>query len=213
MLLNILHREAPVRRYFEENNTTTSTGRNAGPLTVYNTGVDAAHVVLAAGSVDTHYVSTSSVFGLGTVNAAWLPNTAASEWVGPDTGDGSSLTGGNYALTYRTTVDLTGFDPTSAVITGRWATDNSGLDILLNGTSKGLTSSTFSSYSGFTLNSGFVAGLNTIDFSWSNAGGPGGVRVEFLRADANLINAPTPEPASIALMLGGVAALAFFRRK
>ena len=185
----------------------------AGPLTVFNTGVDASHAVLAAGAVDTHYISTSSVFVLGTINVAWLPNTAASEWVGPDAGDGSSLTGGIYGLTYRTTVNLSGFDPTSAVITGRWATDNNGLDILLNGTSKGLTSNTYSAYSNFTLNSGFVAGLNTIDFSWSNAGGPGGLRVEFLRADANLATGQVPEPTSIALMLSGIAALAFFRRK
>lgn len=191
-----------------------SVALHATPLTVYNTGVDAAHAVLPAGSVDPHYTSSSTVFVLGIINSAWLPNTSTSEWVGPDTGDGSSLTGGNYALTYRTTVDLTGFDAATAVITGHWATDNTG-DILLNGASTGFTSSTFSSYSPFTLNSGFVAGLNTIDFSWSNAGGPGGLRVEFSEAFATPtpLDGQVPEPASIALMLSGVAALAFFRRK
>jgi hypothetical protein len=183
---------------------------HATPLTVFNTGVSASNVVLPAGSVDPHYTSTSTVFVLGTINAAWLPNTSTSKWVGPDATDGTFTNGGNYALTYRTMVDLTGFIASTAVITGRWATDNNGLNILLNGASKGLTSSTFNAYSNFTLNSGFVSGLNTIDFSWSNVGGPGGLRVEFLTADAS---SAIPEPASIALMLSGVAALAFFRRK
>ena len=190
-----------------------SVALNATPLTVYNTGVDAAHAVLAAGSTDPHYTnSTAPVLVEGTINAAWLPNTATSKWVGPDAGDGSGLSSGNYSLTYRTTVDLTGFSAASAAITGRWATDNTGVDILLNGVSKGLTSSGFGAYSNFALSSGFVSGVNTIDFSWANSGGPGGLRVEFLTANANL-NSQTPEPASIALMLSGVAALAFFRRK
>ena len=190
-----------------------SVALNATPLTVYNTGVDAAHAVLAAGSTDPHYTNlTAPVLVEGTINAAWIPNTTTSKWVGPDANDGGSFSGGNYSLTYRTTVDLTGFSAASAAITGRWATDNTGVDILLNGVSKGLTSTGFSAYSNFALSSGFVSGVNTIDFSWANSGGPGGLRVEFLTANANL-NSQTPEPASIALMLSGVAALAFFRRK
>ena len=190
-----------------------SVALNAAPLTVYNTGVDAAHAVLAAGAIDPHYANgTTTVFVEGTINSLWLPNASTSKWVGPDAGDGSSLSGGTYTLTYRTTVDLTGFNAASAAITGRWATDNTGVDILLNGVSKGLTSTGFSAYSNFALSSGFVSGVNTIDFSWANSGGPGGLRVEFLTANANL-NSQTPEPASIALMLSGVAALAFFRRK
>ena len=191
-----------------------SVALNAASLTVYNTGVDAAHAVLAAGAIDPHYTNgTTTVFVEGTVNAAWVPNTSTSKWVGPDAGDGSSLSGGTYSLVYRTTVDLTGFSAPSALITGRWAADDGGGDILLNGISKGLTTNNaFSAYTNFTLNSGFVPGINTIDFKWHDDIGPGGLRVEFLTATANL-NSQTPEPASIALMLSGVAALAFFRRK
>lgn len=195
---------------------------SAAPLTIYNTGQDNSHVGLAPGFTDPHFTSisppvgTSSVFVLGqsaSIPGSWLANNATSEWVGPDTGDGSSFNGGNYGpLVYRTTVNLTGYDPTSAVIVGRWATDNSGNNILLNGASTGNTSNSFSSWSTFTLSSGFTSGVNNLDFSWSNAGGPGGVRVEFTSATANLL-ATTPEPTSYLLMGAGLAALGFFRRK
>jgi len=192
--------------------TTLSVALQAAPLTVFNTGVDPANVVLAAGSVDPHYVGitpSSTVFVLSTVNAFWIPNDAVSKWVGPDPGEGS----GSYSLIYRTTVDLTGFDASTAIINGRWATDNTGTDILLNGVSTGQTSSTFLSYASFALTSGFVSGLNTIDFAWTNISGPGGVRVEFTSADASPIGGAVPEPASLALMGAGLAALAYFRRR
>jgi PEP-CTERM putative exosortase interaction domain len=140
-------------------------------------------------------------------------NNTTSEWVGPDTGDGSSLTGGVYSLVYRTTVDLTGFNPATAVLQGRWSTDNSGTNISVNGTPTGNTAGTFNSWFTFTLNSGFVAGVNNIDFAWSNAGGPGGVRVEFTSATADLATSGVPEPASVLLTLTGAAALAFFKRR
>ena len=41
--------------------------------------------------------------------------------------------GGEYV--YRTTFDLTGFDPTTAMISGIWSADDRGIDILINGTS------------------------------------------------------------------------------
>lgn len=186
---------------------------SATPVTVYNTGQNASHVVLAGGSVDPHYTSSGTVFVLSSPNGAWLANNSTSEWVGPDTGDGSSLTGGVYSLVYRTTVDLTGFNPATAVLQGRWSTDNSGTNISVNGTPTGNTAGTFNSWFTFTLNSGFVAGVNNIDFAWSNAGGPGGVRVEFTSATADLATSGVPEPASVLLTLTGAAALAFFKRR
>ena len=43
----------------------------------------------------------------------------------------------NNSYTYRTTFNLSGFDPTTASLTGQWAADNEGPNVLLNGISTG----------------------------------------------------------------------------
>ncbi|MBL0122652.1 MAG: choice-of-anchor D domain-containing protein [Betaproteobacteria bacterium] len=84
--------------------------------------------------------------------------------------------GGTY--TYRTLVDLTGFDPATAVIQGKWAVDNQGTAIRLNGTSIGATQPGYNPFQTFTINSGFIAGVNTLDFVTADQGCPNGLRVE-----------------------------------
>jgi hypothetical protein len=39
---------------------------------------------------------------------------------------------------YETTFDVTGFDPSTVRLIGRWATDNEGVNILINGISTGI---------------------------------------------------------------------------
>jgi hypothetical protein len=172
------------------------------PITIFNTGVNNSGNVLAGGSVDPHYAgvspaSTAFVLG-GTafLPGAWLPNSAASKWIGVDTGDGGSINGGNYARTYRITFDLTGLIPATAQLTGRWAVDNTGV-LLLNGTTIS-TSTGFSSFTTFSATSGFLPGVNTLDAVWTNAGGPGGLRME-VSGTASAI----PEPGSMLLISGG----------
>ncbi len=81
---------------------------------------------------------------------------------------------------YQTTVDLTGFDPSSAVVTGRLASDNLLQDVLINGVSTGISNvnNEFVNWTPFSISSGFQVGLNTIDFIVNNGGGPTGLRVE-----------------------------------
>lgn len=183
----------------------------AASITIYNTGVDDSNVVLAAGATDTHYVQiapSASTFVLSSTPGVWLANDASSQWIGPDTFDGN----GAYTLTYRTTFDLTGLDSLTALLNGRWSVDNTGLSILLNGVDTGSPSSPgFGGFTAFSINSGFVSGLNTLDFVWNNAGGPGGLRVEVsgTAADASGV----PEPASIAFVGAGIAAVWFARRR
>jgi hypothetical protein len=66
-----------------------------------------------------------------------------------------------------------------------------GQDIRLNGTSTGITAGGFSGWSSFTITSGFVAGLNTLDFVVVNTGSspnPTGLRVELSgTAQANVV--------------------------
>jgi hypothetical protein len=86
---------------------------------------------------------------------------------------------------FRTTFDLTGFDPQTAVIQGFWATDNSGLDIKLNGNSTGiaLPTSSGTNYSvlhPFSINDpAFLReGINTLEFVVEDTGGVAGFRAE-----------------------------------
>ena len=94
------------------------------------------------------------------------------------------------------------------MLAGRWSTDNNGLDILINGTSTGQTTAfdSFLRYTLFSVTTGFVAGVNSLDFVVNNGTGsanPTGLRVEFTTAQATRI----PEPGSLLLVgLGLVAA-------
>mgnify|MGYP003502844548 CR=1 FL=1 len=82
--------------------------------------------------------------------------------------------------------------------------DNLGIDVLINGTSTGHALPNFGwpSLHGFAIDSGFIAGINTLDFVLQNQGGPTGLRVEMSGT------AFVPEPTSMALMaLVGAALL------
>jgi hypothetical protein len=191
---------------------------NATSLNLYNTGQDNAHVVLAAGSTDPHYIYTS-VFVLGLtagLPSSWLANDSVSKWIGPDQGDGSSsaYSDSSGARYYRMTFDLTGFDPATAVLSGRWAADGFGFDVLVNGVDYMNTAGGPSSWYNFTLYGRFYPGINFLDFGWTNTSGPGGIRVEWISATADpLPTSGVPEPASVLLTLTGAAAITFFTRR
>src|SRR5262249_46915482 len=97
-------------------------------------------------------------------------------------------------------------------ISGLWAQDNSGVDILINGVSTGQLGGGFGGFTAFAINSGFVAGTNTIDFIVNNGGGPTGLRVE-MTGSASPVTGGIPEPASLVLMGAGLAAFALYRRR
>jgi PEP-CTERM motif len=183
-----------------------------GPVTIFNTGQNSDGTVATQGIADPHYTNNpNTVFVLSSPNAAWVAPDLNAEYVGPDAGDGSAFDGGNYTLDYLVSFDLTGFDLATVVIDGKWSTDNAGNDIAINGASTGFTSPGFSSFTGFSISSGFVPGVNTLDFNWANSGGPGGLLVEFTSATGT--SASTPEPATITMLAAGLGALAFGRRR
>src|SRR5690606_13577188 len=85
------------------------------------------------------------------------------------------------AYVYTTTFNLDGLVPSTASIDFLVAVDNALTDVLINGTSTGITHTGFNAFSGsFSINSGFVAGVNTLSFLTTNAAGssgnPGGLR-------------------------------------
>ena len=191
----------------------------AAPINIFNTGVDANGDVVTGGTVgDEHYTLISdpngTITGIKTATAIsegypigpWLGDNSLSSWIGPNTDD---LVGPGGLFTYQTTFDLSGLDHTTASILGRWATDDQGIDILINGTATGNTSASFGVFTDFTINSGFIAGVNTLDFVVTNGHGPTGLRVEITNANAVAVD----EPYALALLGLGLLGLGINRNK
>ena len=191
----------------------------AAPINIFNTGVDANGDVVTGGTVgDEPYTLTSdpngTITGIKTATAIsegypigpWLGDNSLSSWIGPNTGD---LVGPGGLFTYQTTFDLSGLDHTTASILGRWATDDQGIDILINGTATGNTSASFGVFTDFTINSGFIAGVNTLDFVVTNGHGPTGLRVEITNANAVAVD----EPYALALLGLGLLGVGINRHK
>ena len=184
---------------------------------LFNTGVDAAGNPLpnSAASSDLHYSIIVNPDGGGAVPnvedetafpiaGPWLNNTAISKWIAPRFNTSGAFGAPNATgdYTYRTTFDLTGLDPSTASISGLWATDNAGLDILLNGQSTGNANPTqFSSFTPFTIGVGspFVAGVNTLDFQLNNSAvGYTALHVQFTSATAEEASGGAiPEPMTM----------------
>lgn len=172
----------------------------AGSATIpglFPTGVNNSGALLGGGSVDPHYRLIQSADGgfpgpnawvvndgypiAPAANGVWLANGPTSKWIAPQAPQGTGNAAGDYV--FRLSFDLTGLEPASAIITGRWTSDNAGLDVRLNGASTGITyDGNFGTFSEmFTINRGFREGTNTLDFVVNNAGTAGspiGLRVE-----------------------------------
>jgi len=193
-------------------------------IPVFNTGVNNSGGLLGNATIDSHYALisapspyTAAYTGTGTDTLGsnpYLDDGPNSRWINPSGWMGEWLAAANYL--YRTTFSLSGLIPSSASLSLNIASDNS-CKVFLNGVDTGiLTSATgFSSFAAFSINSGFLAGLNTLDFALNNAVdlsvgnfNPTGLRVE-LNGTANVV----PEPTSVALIgLGGMMLFALRRK-
>ena len=191
---------------------------------LFNTGVDDGGVNLPLGSNDPHWV-LSSAPGFGPVAyvqnprpVSWIANTPVSQWIGPAPGGNTNYTAGIYV--YDLAFDLTGLNETTAVVQGSWASDD-GSQIFLNGVNTGIshaaTGGPFGALDNFTLNSGFVPGINTLSFRVTNNSGssfpfpmgtPTGLHVTQLSGQAQMI----PEPTNLLLGALGIVVVSLRRR-
>ena len=199
---------------------------------LFNTGVDPAGVVLPGGAVDPHYRLVASADpaypGPLAIVAAiiptgyWAVNNGLSKWIAPTADENYPSLGTPHpagVYTYRLEFDLAGFDPATAQLSGVWGVDNSGV-IKLNGVTVVGTSTNYNPLTGFSISTGFIAGVNALDFVITNfaSGGanPTAVRVQGLAGTANSLVGVPGDPAAGSLALApptpnparGIASLA-----
>ncbi|MBO1048842.1 MAG: hypothetical protein HEQ10_14375 [Dolichospermum sp. DEX182a] len=152
---------------------------------LYNTGVDNARNLLGDSVADSHYTLTSSPAGtvtpaVTTPNSAlspinWLANTTTSRWIGPNSASANGPVGD---YTYKTTFTLPSFS--TASIVGELSVDDRIIDILINGVSAGNPTplGNWTTISKFSISTGFLVGINTLEFKVNSIGGPTGLRVD-----------------------------------
>jgi hypothetical protein len=182
-------------------NFITSVTSNMQPIKIFSTGLNNQSNPLPPGtSSDPHYVIISAPAGVQAtpfaayvtntngcpIPTAWLADNTTSQWVSVQSNYTCSAQDPVGDYDYRTTFELTGLDPTSALLTFQFIADNQLLDVRINGTSVGITfpaPPNFTTWSGpYVISNNFVAGTNTLDFIVYNAvpngGNPSGLRVQ-----------------------------------
>ncbi|MGZ4665043.1 MAG: hypothetical protein ACXV5Q_08375 [Frankiaceae bacterium] len=158
---------------------------------VWNTGVDPNAAPLQPGAPDPHWQLRA-----GPGVAAAQPAVVLTEqhpggayfaaddsmWIWQDAA-GTGDVGPTY--TFGVSIDLAGFDLTTVTISGAWGADNDGT-ITLNGhqaagigtfTLQDAAHDNYNREHAFTINAGFVDGINTLEIQVTNADGPAGLSV------------------------------------
>ncbi|MCE9567335.1 MAG: RHS repeat protein [Planctomycetes bacterium] len=208
----------------------TGSGESAADTTIaglFNTGVDNSGNPLTGLSTDSHWTvvsaptsslngSTKAMPGNAYPFPRWVANDSNSEWVAP-TSTATDASGPVGAYKFQTTFDLTGYDPSTVVLSGRWSADNEGVQAYLNGVpldlnvtgpNPGSGVEAYGAFSSFYITNGFngatfQTGQNTLEFvvrndplsSGSTTYNPIGLRVDDLHLSGTTPPVPPVPPS------------------
>lgn len=191
-------------------------------LRIYDTGVDAAGHALGGGNgtTDSHYqivggTSRAAIVGRQAKTfdefGYFMPDTAGSRAInatGNGTGDDNST------IVFRTTFDLTGYAPGSAMLSGTAQADDAAT-IELNGHPfTTMPIGYFAATPFASINpSFFVAGINVLDFIVRNGSGNTALRVANLRLTDTRTADAVPEPRTWALLTIGFGLVGIAARR
>ncbi len=191
----------------------------AGPIAAH-AALIASYGTGSSGTVTGGTLTTDNLWIYDYNNQAYFQGatTPASNWVwGVDPTQDATI---NFTFSF----DLTGYDLSTVSLSGIWGADNYG-SVSLNGNVVSALPETIPRYTNYrTLTSYstneatyFNQGLNHLVYSATNVGGPGGFRaageVFGDLAPPTPANAPVPAPASLLLVLAGLAGLGARRKR
>ena len=199
-----------------------STAPAATVAGVYSSGVDAVGYALTGGNgaTDLHYWIVG-----GTSSDAIVGHQAKTfdefGWFMPDTAGSRAInaTGGGGAdsfttIVFRTSFDLNGYAPASAMLSGTAQADDAA-SVKLNGHLIASPPIGYTAATSFAATDPafFVAGINVLDFVLYNNTQHTALRVGNLTVSADRIAATVPEPATWASLVTGFGAVGAVARR
>lgn len=187
---------------------------------LYNTGLDSSgNVVAATGGIDGNWDVSPGGDAITYRHGAYAANDTDSQWISSNASGGSETTSATDYL-FSTTFDLTGYDASSAEITGSWGVDNYAT-IFLNGTDTGVSlafgTGSFNTLHAFSISDFFVVGMNELTVAVTNgydtnpSAEPGPMALRF--DDMEFSAVAVPEPSTLALLALSLMGLGCARRR
>jgi hypothetical protein len=167
----------------------------------------------------TGFATAVGIVGRTTDGTGWIANNS--------TGTNGPLGDWTFFV-FRQTFDLTGYNPATADLKFKWAADDSGQGFAIRGTwtpkfsvNGGALVTGSWPPDGYTydfgpevdLSSGFVSGLNTIDFYVEGNGVTDGFALQTVDFTATSVTTGVPEPVTLSLFGAGLAGAAALRRR
>jgi len=175
------------------------TGSNGSGGTLGDGASDLFYSVLSSNNTFYNSNPQGTVINQTSIPSVWFPNTSSARWIYDNK---LAWVNQGATVTFRLSFNLTGYNPSTAVLFGASAADDAG-KIYLNGNFIG-NCGPYSTPTAFSASSGFLPGVNTLDFVVQDIGGAiSGLIVPDIGGHVDKI----PAPGAAALLgLGGLVA-------